>query len=62
MALNVDTHKNQNLEFLWGSADFHFCVGTQDVPFLHKFVSTSSVAKINITDKSLIQLRLLWFE
>ena len=34
VALNVDTNKNQNLELLLGAADFHFCLGTHNVPLL----------------------------
>ena len=41
VALNVDTNKNQNLELLLSAADFHFCLGTQDVPlytYIHQQV------------------------
>ena len=57
VALNVDKNKNQKLKVVVGAADFHFCLGTQDVP-LCTCVHQQGLQKINITDVSLVQLRL----
>ena len=51
VALNVDKNINQNLELLLGAADFHFCLGTQGVPYCtcaHQQVLQKLVLPIDI--------------
>ena len=59
MALIVDTNKTQNLELSLIAADFHFCLDTQDFPVSICY-SPASVSKIDITNRYLIELKLLY--
>ena len=55
VAMHVDTNKSQNLELLRSAADFVKFLAAEDV--MHLCLPPGD-AKINITDRSLIQFRL----